>query len=107
MLRFAFFLLLCVSFSAARSGFSQDSSSNSGAEPSAVTPNAPVAEPDSQSPPTQVLSAETAIATSDWKTAEAKLDPWLATHPTDARALFDAGYVADAQIRLDDAAALY
>jgi len=28
-------------------------------------------------------------------------------HPTDARALFDAGYVADAQNLLDDAAALY
>ena len=55
----------------------------------------------------EVAAAEAAIAASDWKTAEAKLDPWLAAHPTDARALFDAGYVADAQNRLDDAAALY
>ena len=39
--------------------------------------------------------------------AEAKLDPWLVSHPSDARALFDAGYVADAQNRLDDAASLY
>ena len=46
-------------------------------------------------------------AKSDWKTAEAKLDPWLTTHPSDARALFDAGYVADAQNRLDDAVNLY
>jgi predicted Zn-dependent protease len=35
------------------------------------------------------------------------LDAYLPTHPQDARALFDAGYVADAQNRLDDAAALY
>ena len=53
------------------------------------------------------MAAESAISTSDWKTAEAKLTPWLASHPQDARALFDAGYVADAQNRLDDAASLY
>ena len=52
----------------------------------------------------EVTAAEAAIAGSDWKTAEAKLDPWLVSHPEDARALFDAGYVADAQNRLDDAA---
>lgn len=55
----------------------------------------------------QVAAAEAAIAKSDWKTAETKLDAWLAGHPTDARALFDAGYVADAQNRLDDAAKFY
>ena len=55
----------------------------------------------------QVAEAEAAIVKSDWKTAEARLDAWLAVHPTDARALFDAGYVADAQSRLDDAAGLY
>lgn len=54
-----------------------------------------------------VADAEAAIAKADWKTAEAKLDPWLVSHPSDARALFDAGYVADAQGRLDDAAGLY
>ena len=43
----------------------------------------------------------------DWKTAEPILDAWLAAHPTDARALFDAGYLADAQERNGDAAALY
>jgi predicted Zn-dependent protease len=35
------------------------------------------------------------------------LDLWLAAHPADPRALFDAGYVADAQNRIDDAAGLY
>jgi tetratricopeptide (TPR) repeat protein len=55
----------------------------------------------------EVAAAEAAIAQSDWKTAETKLAAWLAAHPTDARALFDAGYVADEQNRIDDAAALY
>jgi tetratricopeptide (TPR) repeat protein len=55
----------------------------------------------------EVVEAEAAIVKSDWKTAATRLDAWLATHPADARALFDAGYVADAQNRLDDAAALY
>jgi Flp pilus assembly protein TadD len=55
----------------------------------------------------EVASAESAIASSDWKTAATKLDAYLTVHPRDARALFDAGYVADAQNRLDDAAALY
>jgi predicted Zn-dependent protease len=51
--------------------------------------------------------AEAAIVNGDWKTAEPLLDTWLAAHPDDASALFDAGYVADAQGRTDDAAALY
>jgi hypothetical protein len=38
-----------------------------------------------------VATAESAIASSDWKTAETELDSYLAAHPTDARALFDAG----------------
>lgn len=61
----------------------------------------------SQEPSTAVLDAEAAIAKSDWKEAEAKLNPWLAAHPSDSRALFDAGYVADAQNRIGDAASLY
>jgi predicted Zn-dependent protease len=55
----------------------------------------------------EVTAAESAIASTDWKTAEAKLDSWLAAHPDDARALFDAGYVADVQNRTDDATSLY
>jgi tetratricopeptide (TPR) repeat protein len=72
---------------------------------SASTSNTSSAAPSSN--PSQVAAAESAIASSDWKTAETRLDSYLAAHPTDARALFDAGYVADAQNRLDDAAALY
>lgn len=55
----------------------------------------------------QVLAAEACIVKSDWKTAEAKLNSWLAANPTDARALFDAGYVADAQDHGDEAAGFY
>lgn len=55
----------------------------------------------------EVSEAEAAIASTDWKSAEATLDSWLAAHPTDPRALFDAGYVADVQNRSADAASLY
>ena len=55
----------------------------------------------------QVAAAEGAIAHTDWKTAEAKLDAWLVGHPNDPRALFDAGYVADVQNRTADAIHLY
>src|SRR5690348_2478490 len=54
-----------------------------------------------------VLDAEALIVKSDWVGAEAKLDPWVAEHPTDARALFDAAYAADAQNKLDKAEGLY
>jgi predicted Zn-dependent protease len=71
---------------------------------------APVAvSPGSQAQPlaAEVAAAETAIAGSDWKTAESKLNSYLVAHPNDARALFDAGYVADSENRLDDAATFY
>jgi predicted Zn-dependent protease len=59
-------------------------------------------------PPAQpVIDAEALIVKSDWKGAEAKLTPWLNDHPGDARALFDAGYVADALAKLDEAASFY
>ena len=95
--RFALFVLLSALISGPTTAFAQNPSSPAGGAP-APTP---------QPAPAEVASAESAIAASDWKTAEAKLDVYLATHSTDARALFDAGYVADAQNRLDDAAALY
>lgn len=87
MRRFVFFVLLSCSIPAFAQITSQD------AAPQSVS--------------AQVAEAEAAIVKSDWKTAEAKLNLWLAAHPMDARALFDAGYVADAENRLDDAAELY
>jgi tetratricopeptide (TPR) repeat protein len=106
VLRFALFALLCA-FIAVSPAQSQESSSSSGAQPSGVTPPESATEPEAQTLAPQVVAAETAIAAADWKTAESKLALWLISHPEDARALFDAGYVADAQNRLDDAAALY
>lgn len=91
MLRLCVFTLLA--FWLAVDGPAQDLPNDSGAS----------AQPVSDA----VAGAEAAIAKSDWKTAETALDTWLPAHPTDARALFDAGYVADAQNRLDDAVALY
>ena len=98
MLRSALIVLLLFTAAAA----AQDSASNSEPPAGAL---AAVSAPQAVS--AQVQEAEAAIGKSDWKAAEAILDPWLVAHPTDARALFDAGYVADAQNRLDDAAALY
>ena len=103
MFRSALFPIVFALVSATAASPAQ-SSSSSPAAPSSAT-NAPAESP--RSVPGQVAAAEAAIANSDWKTAEAKLDAWLADHPSDARALFDAGYVADAQNRLDDAASLY
>jgi tetratricopeptide (TPR) repeat protein len=71
------------------------------------SPDSVPEDPASQGIAPAVADAEAAIVKSDWKSAQTKLDLWLATHPSDARALFDAGYVADAQGRLDDAASLY
>lgn len=111
MVRFALFVSVLALIFGRTAAFAQDSSSSGAAtQPptnSAPAPSkgAPASAP--EPPPADVAAAESAIAKSDWKAAESKLDVYLAAHPTDARALFDAGYVADAQNRLDDAAALY
>jgi len=102
--RFVIFVLFSALISGQATAFAQDASSSGGA---ASSPASSSAAPASSPLPAEVTAAESAIAASDWKTAEAKLDVYLAAHPTDARALFDAGYVADAQNRNDDAASLY
>jgi tetratricopeptide (TPR) repeat protein len=58
-------------------------------------------------PSREVIDAEALIVKSDWQAAEAKLAEWLKDHPNDPRALFDAGYVADARNQLADAARFY
>ena len=78
----------------------------------AQTPAQPAsdsAQPDSQTQQIapELADAEAAIVKADWKTAAAQLDAYLNTHSTDARALFDAGYVADHQDHLDAAATFY
>jgi predicted Zn-dependent protease len=94
-------LLIWIALAGASAGLAQNAPSGLSAPPGTTVPGLQ----ESVSP--QVAQAEAAIVKSDWKTAETTLDAWLAGHPTDARALFDAGYVADAQNRLDDAVALY
>jgi Flp pilus assembly protein TadD len=97
--RFIFLVLLLASVA----GFGQSSAQNPEKPAAEATPAAATAQPISD----EVAQAEASIVKSDWKAAEAKLDTWLAAHPADARALFDAGYVADAQNRLEAAAGLY
>ena len=98
MLRFPVFVLLFASIAAAAQQPAQ--------KPDSPGSTAPALEP-SQAVPPQIADAEAAIAKSDWKAAETILDLWLAAHATDPRALFDAGYVADAQNRPTNAEALY
>lgn len=99
MHRFAIFAVLF----AATAAFGQNSTPEAANKPGDTPPAA--AQPQAVSE--QVAAAEAAIVKSDWKAAETHLETWLAAHPADGRALFDAGYVADAQNRAEDAAALY
>lgn len=55
----------------------------------------------------ELADAEAQIAASDWKSAATRLAAYLTAHPDDARALFDAAYVADVQNQTADAAAFY
>ncbi len=104
-------LLLAVIFLAAVAAPAQEPaekpSALPAAEPAATPPSTPEPAAAPQQEAQQVADAEAAIARADWKTAETALDLWLAQHPVDPRALFDAGYVADAQNRLADAEGLY
>jgi tetratricopeptide (TPR) repeat protein len=50
---------------------------------------------------------ESAIEAKNYPLASARLEIYLSAHPTDARALFDRGYVADAQGHTDDAESWY
>ncbi|HEY9126276.1 MAG TPA: tetratricopeptide repeat protein [Acidobacteriaceae bacterium] len=80
----------------------ESSSVPQSADVQSSVPSAP-----SDSVSTEVARAEEAMTKSDWKTAEPILQSWIAGHPSDARALFDAGYSADAQGRTADAISLY
>lgn len=57
----------------------------------------PNSAPAGQAAPTALQQAESDIVTHNFAAADAQLDTWLSTHAKDARALFDRGYVADAQ----------
>ena len=109
MVRTALFVLVFAALSGAVLAQEPSSSGNvGGAAQAAAQSNARTTVQAAAQPISgEVTAAESAMTGADWKTAEAKLGPYLATHPEDARALFDAGYVADSQNRLDDAEALY
>ncbi len=55
----------------------------------------------------QLDAAEAAIVQSDWQSAGLKLNDYLKLNPTDPRALFDAGYVADSLNQTSDALSYY
>lgn len=103
MHRLACLLVILAPLLASVAALAQVSPSNSSRSIANPAPLAQKQEPIS----TEVSEAEAAIANTDWKTAEAALDSWLAAHPTDARALFDAGYVADVQNLSADAESFY
>ncbi len=99
MRHFVILLALFISLNAATQSPAQESQQPASNTSQANTENSQVAP--------ELADAEAAIVKSDWKTAAAKLDAYLAMHATDARALFDAGYVADHEDRLDAAAGFY
>ena len=101
MRRIIAFLTLVISLTACSSLL------NAQQRPQQKPSNPPPAESAKEAISPEVADAEAAIVKSAWKSAQTKLDAWLVSNPSDARALFDAGYVADAQGRLDDAAILY
>lgn len=104
MLRTALFVVVYLLSSLAASG--QQTVQNP-QQPAGASADASPLQATSEPVSAQVAEAEVAIGKSDWKTAETKLDVWLAQNPADPRALFDAGYVADAQNRSTDAESLY
>jgi tetratricopeptide (TPR) repeat protein len=104
--RLLFCLLFCTLLTALPSVWAQDASSAQ-VKPEGQDKPAAAAARDEDAASAEIAKAEAAMIKRDWTTAEPILNAWLATHPSDARALFDAGYVADAQGRNDDAAGLY
>ena len=92
--------------------------SSSAQSPSSDAKSIPPAPDQSSAGPDQRISgadqrsaefarAEAALSKGDWKTAAPLLDAWLAGHPSDPRALFDAAFVADEQNHSTDAVTLY
>ncbi len=71
--------------------------------PGTSTPDASPA----QSPSSPLADVENAIEAKNYAQAASRLDVYLSAHPTDARALFDRGYVEDAQGHTDAAEGWY
>lgn len=101
-----FSVILLMLFCACSATFGQNQAGTAASQESAPKQVAP-SQPSTQEVAPEVAAAEAAIVKSDWKTAESKLAAYLVAHPDDARALFDAGYAADAENELDSAAGYY
>jgi tetratricopeptide (TPR) repeat protein len=54
-----------------------------------------------------LIEAETKLDAKDYPGAQALLDPYLSAHPNDARALFDRGYLEDAEAHAPAAESYY
>jgi tetratricopeptide (TPR) repeat protein len=74
--------------------------------PDSSVPATPPTPPRTQ-PQTPLADAEGNIALQNYDKARSLLLPWLSAHPTDARALFDLGYLEDAENHPDAALADY
>jgi tetratricopeptide (TPR) repeat protein len=72
--------------------------------PGASDPDQPRQQADAPEP---LADAESSIEAKNYAAASNQLDAWLSVHPADARALFDRGYVADAQNQTSDAESWY
>ncbi|HLJ78720.1 MAG TPA: tetratricopeptide repeat protein [Acidobacteriaceae bacterium] len=72
--------------------------------PGTSSPDEPAANDQGSAP---LAAAEAAIEAKNYSAAESQLNVWLSTHPNDARALFDRGYVDDAQDHTVSAASWY
>jgi Flp pilus assembly protein TadD len=74
------------------------------AQSAPLPPGTSLDEPSNNSGP--LAKVEEAISAKDFDQAKDLLDPYISAHPSDARALFDRGFIEDSQER-DEAAASY
>lgn len=95
-------LALCVIALAAPGAYAQSAP----LPPGASSPDEPRSQ-SAQSASDPLGEAESQIEAGKYPAAESRLDLWLSAHPGDARALFDRGYVADAQNHSADAESWY
>jgi len=78
------------------------------AQPAPLPPGTTTASKASdQQPANPLADTESNIALQNYDAARKQLEPWIAAHPTDSRAIFDLAYIDDAQNHLVAAIAGY
>jgi len=77
------------------------------AQPVPLPPGTSSPDQQTEEPSSPLADVESAIEARNYLLATARVDVYLSTHPTDARALFDRGYVLDAQGHPDAAESWY